>query len=309
MKLTKIFLCLVFTLSFCTACSSNREVKINYKDKYDSAKAPGYQVGDVVFSIADYFDFDDETEDTKTFTTHDYKDFFVTIGSVENTLTKENAQMFLDVFLKPEEMKNMSYSSKLKEYKPKKYCGNRYFAKISGEYRLSESDVINADFYCYFISNNAKTNYSYLILYQPEGLKYDYSKDVQSMISHSYAKDDESQVSNSTDNTLDTTSSNSSTPTPTTGEKNALRTAREYLNISAFSYTGLIHQLEYEGYLTEEATYAADNCNANWNEQAAKAAKEYLNVSSFSRQELINQLIYEGYTQEQAEYGVTQNGY
>lgn len=85
---TKIFLCLVFMLLLCTACSSNREEKINYKDKYDSAKAYGYQVGDVVFSIADYFDHDDETEDTKTFMTHDYKDFFVTIGLVENTLYK-----------------------------------------------------------------------------------------------------------------------------------------------------------------------------------------------------------------------------
>lgn len=325
MKLTKIFLCLVFTLSFCTACSSNREEKINYKDKYDSDKAYGYQVGDVVFSIADYFDFDDETEDTKTFTTYDYKDFFVTIGSVENTLTKENAQMFLDVFLKPEEMKNMSYSSKLKEYKPKKYCGNRYFAKISGEYRLSESDVINADFYCYFISNNAKTNYSYLILYQPEGLKYDYSKDVQSMISHSYAKDDESQVTNSTDNTSDTTTSNSSTTktpntdssastnssasTPTVGQKNALNSALDYLDCYEFSRQGLIDQLLHDGYTQEEAEYGADHTNANWDEEAALKAMDYLSVMSFSRQGLIEQLMFDGFTQEQAEYGVTQNGY
>ena len=76
-----------------------------------------------------------------------------------------------------------------------------------------------------------------------------------------------------------------------------------------FSYSGLIQQLEYEGYSTEDATYAADNCEADWNEQAAKAAKNYLNSMAFSRDSLIQQLEYEGYTEEQAIYGVEQNGY
>ena len=76
-----------------------------------------------------------------------------------------------------------------------------------------------------------------------------------------------------------------------------------------FSYSGLIQQLEYEGYNTEDATYAADNCEADWNEQAVKAAKNYLNSMAFSRDSLIQQLEYEGYTEEQAIYGVEQNGY
>ena len=63
------------------------------------------------------------------------------------------------------------------------------------------------------------------------------------------------------------------------------------------------------GYSTEDATYAADNCEADWNEQAAKAAKNYLNSMAFSRDSLIQQLEYEGYTEEQAIYGVEQNGY
>ena len=88
----------------------------------------------------------------------------------------------------------------------------------------------------------------------------------------------------------------------------AEKKAADYLNYSAFSYTGLIGQLEYEGFTTEEATRAADNCGADWNEQAVKKAKEYLDYSSFSRSGLISQLKYEGFTTEQAEYGVTQNG-
>lgn len=96
---------------------------------------------------------------------------------------------------------------------------------------------------------------------------------------------------------------------PSIGEQNALSKAHDYLAFTAFSYNGLIEQLEYEGFTTEEAKYAADNCGADWNMQAAQKAKDYLNYTSFSRQGLIDQLLYEGFTQEQAEYGVTAAGY
>ena len=93
------------------------------------------------------------------------------------------------------------------------------------------------------------------------------------------------------------------------GQKNALRAAQSYLDLSAFSYTGLIEQLEFEGYDTADATFAADNCGADWNEQAARSAKSYLELTAFSRDGLIEQLEFEGFTHEQAVYGVEQNGY
>lgn len=96
---------------------------------------------------------------------------------------------------------------------------------------------------------------------------------------------------------------------PTTGQKNALSTALQYLSVLSFSRSGLIDQLEYEGFTNEEAVYAVDNCGADWNEQASKCAKYYLELMPFSRQELVDQLLYEGFTQSQAEYGVSQNGY
>lgn len=95
----------------------------------------------------------------------------------------------------------------------------------------------------------------------------------------------------------------------TTGERNALDTAKSYLKYSAFSYTGLIDQLEFEGYSESEAKYGVDNCGADWNEQAVKCAKAYLDTMSFSKQGLIEQLEYEGFTHEQAVYGVEHNGY
>lgn len=97
--------------------------------------------------------------------------------------------------------------------------------------------------------------------------------------------------------------------TITTGQKNALKSAYDYLNYSSFSYKGLIDQLEFEGYTTEEATYAVDNCGADWKKQAEKKAQSYLEYSSFSRQGLIDQLIFEGFTKEEAEHGVSAVGY
>ena len=95
----------------------------------------------------------------------------------------------------------------------------------------------------------------------------------------------------------------------TMGERNALESAKSYLKYSAFSYSGLIEQLEFEGYSTSEATYAVDHCGADWNEQAALSAASYLKSSSFSKQGLIDQLEFEGFTHAQAVYGVEKNGY
>jgi len=91
-------------------------------------------------------------------------------------------------------------------------------------------------------------------------------------------------------------------------QQNAVQSAREYLATSAFSRSGLIKQLEYEGFSAGDATAAVDSLAVDWNDQAAKSAKEYLATSSFSRSGLISQLEYEGFTPAQAQYGVSQTG-
>ena len=77
----------------------------------------------------------------------------------------------------------------------------------------------------------------------------------------------------------------------------------------SFSKDGLIKQLEFDKFTTEQATFGVDSCNADWNEQAVKKAKEYLDVMSFSKDGLIKQLEFDGFTTEQAEYGVTGASY
>jgi hypothetical protein len=91
-------------------------------------------------------------------------------------------------------------------------------------------------------------------------------------------------------------------------QQNARRKATEYLQYTAFSRSGLIGQLKYEGFSTKLATYGVDAQHANWNKQAAKKAKEYLQLSAFSHSGLIDQLKYEGFTTAQAKYGVKKVG-
>jgi len=90
--------------------------------------------------------------------------------------------------------------------------------------------------------------------------------------------------------------------------QNAVESASSYLNTSAFSRSGLIDQLEYEGFSNGDATYAVDSLNVDWNEQAAMSAQSYLDINAFSRSGLIEQLEYEGFTSSQAAYGVAQAG-
>jgi hypothetical protein len=98
-------------------------------------------------------------------------------------------------------------------------------------------------------------------------------------------------------------------PVETVGQSNATRKAQSYLKFTAFSRSGLIDQLVYEGFSTEDATYGADAVGADWSAQAAAKAQSYLDLTAFSRDGLIEQLTYEGFSPEEAEYGVTAVGY
>lgn len=91
-------------------------------------------------------------------------------------------------------------------------------------------------------------------------------------------------------------------------QQNAVRSAEDYLDMSGFSRHGLIEQLEYEGFSTEDASFAVDHITVDWNVQAARSAKDYLDMSGFSHSGLVDQLVYEGFTPAQAEYGVAAAG-
>lgn len=91
--------------------------------------------------------------------------------------------------------------------------------------------------------------------------------------------------------------------------ENALREAQNILGGNDhYSYTGMIQKLRSAGYTEQEATYAADNCGADWKEQARKQASFYLLYQNMSRAELMKALMDQGFTEEEAEYGYSQNG-
>ena len=106
-----------------------------------------------------------------------------------------------------------------------------------------------------------------------------------------------------------TTAPTTTTVAESVGERNARESAADYLEYSSFSRSGLIGQLEFEGFTPAQAEYGVDAVDADWNEQAALSAADYLEYSSFSRSGLIGQLEFEGFTPAQAEYGVDAVGY
>ena len=123
------------------------------------------------------------------------------------------------------------------------------------------------------------------------------------LISDNDSKKDSSTTSYKTNSTYSNYSY-----TPKTGNAGAVEQAKSYLRSSAFSYLGLIDQLEFEGFSESEAKYGADNCGANWKEQALKSAKSYLKSSAFSYSGLLDQLLFEEFTESEAKYGVDNCG-
>ena len=83
-------------------------------------------------------------------------------------------------------------------------------------------------------------------------------------------------------------------------EEQAVRSARSYLDYSGFSKTGLISQLEYEGFPKSVASAAVNSLVVDWDQEAYESGKSYLDYSSFSKSGLIEQLKYEGFTSSQA---------
>jgi hypothetical protein len=111
-----------------------------------------------------------------------------------------------------------------------------------------------------------------------------------------------------------TISSSGSATGLTPAQRNAVRSARNYLEFKGFSRQGLIDQLSSEygdKFGVSDATAAVDSLTIDWNTQAAKSAASYLKFKGFSCQGLIDQLSSQHgdkYTVAQATYGARQAG-
>lgn len=87
----------------------------------------------------------------------------------------------------------------------------------------------------------------------------------------------------------------------------ALKSALEIIEYEdgGYSYDELIEILEFEGYSHNDSVYAADNCDADWNQEAVESAEWYLKTENYSQEFLIRLLISEGFTEEQAKYAIS----
>lgn len=196
----------------------------------------------------------------------------------------------------------------------------------SGSFSVSQKSVVKIDQYDAFniqgtLDVNGETlNYitdciilsdsMYVVMVGYYNGNEEYFLELRNMILTSmYFDETEETTEVVTEVPKETTESEAPEGEPTLGEKNALQSAKSYLDYSAFSAKGLKEQLEFEGYSSDEAQYAVDHCGADWMEQAALSAKQYMDYSSFSRQALIEQLEFEGFTHEQAEHGAEAVGY
>jgi len=90
----------------------------------------------------------------------------------------------------------------------------------------------------------------------------------------------------------------------TLSQRNAIRKAESYLEVLAFSESGLVKQLKFEGFSSSDAKFAVGQLDVDWKEQAVLKAEDYLDATAFSKKSLISQLKFEGFTSNQAKQAV-----
>ena len=111
--------------------------------------------------------------------------------------------------------------------------------------------------------------------------------------------------------TIETTEEETEEETETTTEEvlnsivqEAMKTAKTYLGYIDYSYSGLVNQLELEGYSNTDAVKAVEMLGIDWNEQALKCANAYIVKSKMTKKEVKKQMKADGFTDSQIEYAI-----
>ena len=69
-----------------------------------------------------------------------------------------------------------------------------------------------------------------------------------------------------------------------------------------------MERLVFDDFTKEQAAYGADNCGADWNEQAVEAAENMLKYGHYSYDGLVEALEYDDFIKEQAAHGADNCG-
>ena len=95
---------------------------------------------------------------------------------------------------------------------------------------------------------------------------------------------------------------------PTAEQERAISRAKDYLQSSSKSYDELLYALTTESFTKEDAKYAVDHCDANWEEEATEAARAVLDSQSgISYTKLLQQLESKKFTHDEAVKGIDNN--
>ncbi len=259
-----------------------------------------YQCIGIDFPMPDYYILEEDTSEEGDFLYFDDGIIFVFRGQSNNSdiLDKDNLQEVV------KEM-GMDGNYKLTGDSPITVAGQSA-ELIEYEDKGGELDIIGA---AVGIKNG--NNIAMLVGMWEEANSKTYLEDFYQMLNN--AKKSSGTVAGNSNG------SNTNTSGMTMSQKNAVQSAKDYLEFMAFSRKGLIEQLSSQygdGYSVADATFAVDYLENNglvdWNEQAKRSAQQYLSIMSFSKQGLIDQLTSDygdGFTKEQAEYAVRALGY
>ena len=86
----------------------------------------------------------------------------------------------------------------------------------------------------------------------------------------------------------------------------AIQTAKDYLDTIHLSQTELLQMLSVENIDSEDAKFALEYLNIDWNQEARKKAKEYCKHKiGFSKEKLKAQLLFDRFTEEEADFAVS----
>ena len=86
----------------------------------------------------------------------------------------------------------------------------------------------------------------------------------------------------------------------------AIQTAKDYLDTMHLSQTELLQMLSVENIDSEDAKFALEYLNIDWNQEARKKAKEYCKHKiGFSKEKLKAQLLFDHFTEEEADFAVS----
>lgn len=168
--------------------------------------------------------------------------------------------------------------------------------------------------YGYFtIIHDTGDGVGYIVgLMQTDNTKYDYSDDYEKIVDHLTItpKDSSDEQENSSASQSGSDNSEDFLSDATTEQKNAYESAKNYVNLMAFSKQELIDQLtsEYaDDFSEEDAQWAVDHLDVDWKEEALESAQNYIDYMSFSQQGLYDQLTSEygsRFTDEEAQYAI-----